>query len=107
MAEQRDPRLPDIPSIAELGYPRLAVLGTPRVLFAPPGTTAERQQVIREALQRIVQNPQFVAWMDETGNYLAVAGPAEVGATIDQYAEIYRQLRPAYQRAQRGAGNGS
>ncbi len=107
MADQRDSRAPQVPSISELGYPQLAVLGTPRVLFAPPGTPQERQQVIRAALQRIVQESEFVTWMDETGNYLAPAGPAQVRQTIDDYADIYRQLKPAYQRARKDTDDAS
>jgi tripartite-type tricarboxylate transporter receptor subunit TctC len=56
--------LPDVPTVAELGVPNAAqlsnVLGMIRILMASPGTPDATAQVLRDALQKALANPDFL-----------------------------------------------
>jgi tripartite-type tricarboxylate transporter receptor subunit TctC len=89
--------LPDVPTIQELGYPRLAVLGSPRVVCAPPGTPDGRLEVIRNALRKILDSQEFKDWAKEAGYSLDPMGPSELWENLKINADIYRTLEPLLQ----------
>ncbi|GAB7388844.1 tripartite tricarboxylate transporter substrate binding protein [Bacillaceae bacterium] len=59
-AKERQPDLPDTPTIAELGYPDLVdVVTGHRVIVASPGTPPEVLAILREAFQKAVNDPEY------------------------------------------------
>ncbi len=99
LGAKREPHLPDIPSIVELGYPKLANLGSPRLLSAPPGTSEEQLEVLRKALRKIAAQPDFIKWTEENGFPLDIDGPKETWQGLDDLAEILRGLKPMFDKA--------
>lgn len=93
LGPKRDPRFPDAPSIVELGYPNLTVLGSPRVVSAPPGTPESKLAVIRAAVKTAMADPAFVKWADKAGYYLDPRGPAATWKSLKANAEIYGSLK--------------
>lgn len=89
--------LPDVPTIVELGYPRLSVLGSPRVVTAPPDTPEDRLEVIRNALVKILNSQEFKAWAKEAGYSLDPMGPSELWENLEINSDIYRALEPLLQ----------
>jgi tripartite-type tricarboxylate transporter receptor subunit TctC len=68
-APQRDPELPDAPSLAEIGnapedkqvlglYASGSAVG--RSLLAPPGIPADRTKALRDAFEAMVKDPELV-----------------------------------------------
>jgi len=99
LGNERDHHLPDVPSIRELGYKNLTNLGSPRVISAPPGTPESRLAVIRKALEKVVRQPDFVAWAKETGYYLEPEGPEGFWKGLDAQEKIFLSLRPLIMKA--------
>ena len=79
-SEQRAPQLPDVPTIAESGFPGFNVL-TWNGLLAPAGTPNEIVAKIAGETARMVKDPQFVARLEQYG-----ADP--VGNTPEQFAAM-------------------
>ncbi|HWL83586.1 MAG TPA: tripartite tricarboxylate transporter substrate binding protein [Roseomonas sp.] len=55
---QRDPTMPDVPTLTELGVP--VVAGAQRGIVAPPGLPAEVRQKLTEAFAAALKDPQFL-----------------------------------------------
>ncbi|NNC78101.1 MAG: tripartite tricarboxylate transporter substrate binding protein [Woeseiaceae bacterium] len=53
--------LKDVLTFKELGYPELAPLGVQRSIAGPPGMAPERLQQLRDAFDRAIADPDFVA----------------------------------------------
>lgn len=57
-AEERDPMLPDVPTLKELGYN--VVSGSSRGYSAPKGIPAEVKEKLIKAFEEMSKNPEFV-----------------------------------------------
>jgi tripartite-type tricarboxylate transporter receptor subunit TctC len=67
-AEERDPDLPDVPTIVELGHPELLdSISLHRVMFAPPGTPQEIMDILREAFDQAVNSDEFKSGLETAG----------------------------------------
>lgn len=69
--EKRDPEFPDVPTVAELGYPELTGLESNRVVAAPPGVPPETLAIWRSAFGKAMDDPEVKeqfkkihAWVD-------------------------------------------
>ena len=58
--DKRDPDFPDVPTVAELGYPELAVLAVHRVMAAPPGVPKERLDILRDAFAKAMADEDIL-----------------------------------------------
>jgi tripartite-type tricarboxylate transporter receptor subunit TctC len=83
-SRQRAPSAPDVPTIAEAGYPALAlesVVG----LFGPRGMPSELRERIATDIKDVgVADRQIASRLAATGQILEVRGPDEFGASIAQ-----------------------
>jgi tripartite-type tricarboxylate transporter receptor subunit TctC len=73
---QRDRTVPDIPTLAELGFPEIQ-LDQMTGIFAPPGTPQDRINVLAAALQKSFADKDFIATAAKGGLALQPLGPAE------------------------------
>jgi tripartite-type tricarboxylate transporter receptor subunit TctC len=80
-SKARAPRLPDVPTIAESGFPGYDVL-TWNGLMAPAATPKEIVDKIATEIARAVKDPQFVARLNQYGADPLGNTPAEFGAMI-------------------------
>jgi len=71
-SEERDPNLPDVPTLREQGID--VISRTNRGLFAPKGTPEEIVKIIRTALEKISQDPTFQADIEKLGTYVMFKG---------------------------------
>lgn len=60
----RHPAFPDVPTIAEAGFPLDHPIFDWRGLGAPKGTPPEVLKVLRDGFQRAAEDPEYVALMD-------------------------------------------
>ncbi|WP_134704152.1 tripartite tricarboxylate transporter substrate binding protein [Ammoniphilus sp. YIM 78166] len=59
-SKERHPDLPDVPTIVELGYGELLdTVSGHRVLIASPETPQEVLTILRDAFQKVVQDPEY------------------------------------------------
>jgi tripartite-type tricarboxylate transporter receptor subunit TctC len=65
----RHPRFPDVPTMKELGYDIEYYYWTG--LFAPKGTPAAALKVLGDAVQKVVQDPEFKAVIDKAETEVA------------------------------------
>lgn len=69
--EKRDPEFPNVPTVAELGYPELTGLESNRVVAGPPGMPPDRLAIWRKAFAKAMDDPEvkeqfkkIQAWVD-------------------------------------------
>lgn len=71
-SEERDPNLPDVPTLKEQGID--VISRTNRGLFAPKETPEEIIQILRTALKNVSENPDFQADIEKLGTYVEYKG---------------------------------
>ena len=59
-AAERDPRIPDVPTLGELGYYK-EWLGSSRAIVAPAGVSDEVISFYEEALKKTMEDPDYIA----------------------------------------------
>ena len=67
MFRKRSPEFPDIPTLAELGYPDLDCLTTDYWFMAPPQTPKDRVKFLEDALMKTLKDPEFLGWAKGAG----------------------------------------
>ena len=77
----RDPKFPDVPTMAELGYPDIEAVTWVGV-YAPGGTPRETVQKLNSEIARIIREPDIKAKLDQQGLILAGGPPEELGKLI-------------------------
>jgi tripartite-type tricarboxylate transporter receptor subunit TctC len=92
-SEKRAPQLPDVPTIAEAGFPGFNVL-TWNGLMAPAGTPKEIVGRIAAEIARAVKDPPFIARLEQYGADPLGNSPEEFAALIAtdtaQWAEVIK-----------------
>jgi tripartite-type tricarboxylate transporter receptor subunit TctC len=79
---RRAPTAPDVPTLAEAGYPALE-LESPMGLFGPRDMPLNQRERIAGAVREIAAaDPQIAARLAATGQILGVSGPAEFAASV-------------------------
>ena len=90
-SRQRAGILPDVPTIAEAGYPAY-VLDTWTGFFAPAGTPAGLVDKLNREIQGALVTPAVQAQLAATGAEAAVTSPGEFAAFVRQEWESYGKL---------------
>ncbi len=92
---ERSPLLPDVPSVAELGYPGYE-LNQWHGLLAPAGTPEAVVQQLHEAVEKIIARDDVKAKLTSLGYTVAHDGPAEfqamINADIDRFQELAQKI---------------
>jgi tripartite-type tricarboxylate transporter receptor subunit TctC len=87
----RAPFLPDVPTIAESGYPGYDVTGW-FGLFAPPGTPVAVIDKLNRETVRIMTRPDIREKLEGLGIVPLVNTPAEFGVLIKKEAAFWAQM---------------
>lgn len=80
-SKKRSPLLPNVPSFAELGYPKVEVLNW-QGLIAPKGTPKAIIDKLNAAANEALKDPQLRELMLSQGNEIGGGSPAEFAALI-------------------------
>ena len=80
-SRERNPAVPDVPTLAELGVPDFDV-GTWSALIGPKGVPAEVVQKINAAMADVVNDPVIRKRLVEEGSEIRIMSPAELGNFI-------------------------
>ncbi len=65
MAEERDPKFPDVPTLKEVGVDWIC--GAWRGVVAPKGTSPEIVAILEKSLAKIVKSADFIRFMENRG----------------------------------------
>ena len=79
----RDPHFPDVPTMAEAGYPGIEAV-TWVGLFAPAGTPREIVALLNKEIDRIIHEPDVAAKLDKQGIVIAGGPPGALGRLVDE-----------------------
>lgn len=91
MGRQRQPALPQVPTLAEAGisgFEELPYYG----LFAPAGTPAARLEQISSALRQVLQQPALQGRLSTMGLDVAHASAAELAARESAYRQAWAKI---------------
>ena len=91
LAKERLPELPQVPTVAEAGFPEL-VFGNWWVLSAPKGTDAAVVNRLSQEIRQLLADPATKARLAEMGHVPLGFGPAETAAFIRSEAAKYKTL---------------
>ena len=81
-SRKRSPSAPDIPTVAEAGYPALE-LDSPIGLFGPRGMPIALRERVANELRAVVEaDPVITARIESTGQIVAIGGPDAFAAEI-------------------------
>ncbi len=96
--KKRDPNYPDVPTVGELGYPKLAVLAANRVVAAPPGVPKDRLAILINAFKEAIEDPKtqeaFKGMKAKTSPIYGKAWLPEMEVMfelIEENAEVFRK----------------
>jgi tripartite-type tricarboxylate transporter receptor subunit TctC len=96
MSEARARALPDVPTTAELGLPRLRLSPIWTALYTVTGTPAPIVARLNRELVRIIAAPEFVARLEVAGYEVRTSSPAELerfaAAETVKWGELIRSL---------------
>ena len=96
MSDRRAKALPDIPTTAELGFPKLRLSPIWTALYTVAGTPQPVIDRLSRELVRIISAPAFVARLEVAGYEVRTSSPAELGsfaaAETAKWGDIIREL---------------
>jgi tripartite-type tricarboxylate transporter receptor subunit TctC len=92
MGDKRDPNLPDVPTVAEAGYPNVEPIGSDIGLAAPAGTPKPIIDRLAASLKTSMDDPALKTRMTELGNTLTYLTPTEYAAFWDKVDTRFKPL---------------
>ncbi len=90
--EERVDYLPDVPTLAELGYPELTNSVSVFGLAAPAGTPEEVLQTLEDGVAACLEQPEVVEALGDQYVPDTFIGQEEFRARIDEIVEVYGPL---------------
>jgi tripartite-type tricarboxylate transporter receptor subunit TctC len=88
---QRSPAVPDMPTIAESGYPGFEAI-TWHGLFAPAGTPPAMVARLHSEFARVLDAKEFRTWMLNQGADAASSTPEEFAAFVKSELTLYAKI---------------
>ena len=82
-AEKRDPLLPDVPTLGELGYYN-KWYGSARALVAPKGTPDNVIKFYEDAFKKTLEDKDVVAAHEKAGMVIDFKNSKDLGKLIDE-----------------------
>jgi tripartite-type tricarboxylate transporter receptor subunit TctC len=88
---QRSPFLPEVPTLAESGFPQIVVepwLG----FFAPAKTSADTISRLASAIAEVLKSPETTQSFEKFGNQVVSSSPASVAAALKAELERWQPI---------------
>jgi tripartite-type tricarboxylate transporter receptor subunit TctC len=87
--EDRDPAFPDLPTLAEAGYPSIKA-STWMALLAPAGTPRAIVERLNAEIAKIIRDSEFIARLRQQGAVPGGGSPEALGSLIEREIENWR-----------------
>lgn len=84
---------PTIADAIDLGVPELVDLRVVRMMGAPPDLPDEIEVMLETAIMTALDDPDFAAWLESTGNEVHPANAADTAATVAAMTAFYDQFQ--------------
>jgi len=91
--ESRSSIMPDVPTLAELGYPDLTPLNVQRSIAAPPGMDPELLTLLRDAFTRVMLDPEFIEAATRAKMDLSPLNGDDAAAAIEENFRYYEKYK--------------
>lgn len=88
---RRDPRLPNVPTVAEAGLPKFT-LDSWVGLLAPQGLPQPLMEKLQRAAATALADPGLRRILEDMGLTAASGGPGQLGRAIDEDVTLYRRI---------------
>jgi tripartite-type tricarboxylate transporter receptor subunit TctC len=88
---KRSPLYPDVPTLTELGMAE-GSFGVPYLFITPKSTPANVEQVLHDAIKRVVDGEGFKKLSQEAAFLVEYRGPAELRRMLEQNYETFGAL---------------
>ncbi|MCO5099991.1 MAG: tripartite tricarboxylate transporter substrate binding protein [Burkholderiaceae bacterium] len=88
---KRSPIAPDVPTIAESGYPEFEIVNWYAIL-APAGTPAAVVERLNREIAKVLKEPQVVERFEAAGLEPTTGTPAELEALVRRDSDKYRRI---------------
>jgi tripartite-type tricarboxylate transporter receptor subunit TctC len=93
--DNRDPALPDVPTLKEFGY-NVVTVGSVKAMAAPKGTSPEILRYLTERFKKLCEDPEFIKAMKDIGQPVMYMGPEDCMKFLktgsDQYAQMIKEF---------------
>jgi tripartite-type tricarboxylate transporter receptor subunit TctC len=87
-SEERHPKLPNVPTFAELGYPGV-IANSWNGLYAPAGTSPEVLEALNGAIKTILEKPEIIEAMNNLGVDASWRSVEDTNAYITQEISLW------------------
>jgi tripartite-type tricarboxylate transporter receptor subunit TctC len=91
MGKQRVSSLPDVPTIAEQGFPEVDVAGW-FAMVGPKGLPAAQVERLHKAIEATFNDPEVKATMAKQDNFISPTGPDVAAKFLRQEQDRYARL---------------
>lgn len=89
---ERDPALPDVPTVREAGFPELETVVGWSGLWGPPDMPKEAVQKWTETLQKVKEDKAWVKMTKSLGSVPQILSPEETKDFVDNQYQTYYKL---------------
>lgn len=86
------PGLEDVPTVAELGYPELASIVGWSAIVGPPDMDKQAREALLEVMQKVGDDEQWRAKVEELGSIPAVMSPEETRTFVKKQYRGFQSL---------------
>ncbi len=91
----RDPRLPDVPTLIELGFPKTGTFAvSTRSIAAPPDTPPEIATFLEKALMDTMRDQEFLDWVESLGEVIEPLNAKQTFEVAQKTAEVAIEFIP-------------
>ncbi|MFB5189153.1 Bug family tripartite tricarboxylate transporter substrate binding protein [Alicyclobacillus fastidiosus] len=99
-SSKRLPELPQVPTIAELGYPQLAsVVSLSGALGTAPGVPPQDVAILQDALRKALSDPDFIAKMKAANESPAYLNGADTLTEVKNDIQVMKTYAPQIKAA--------
>lgn len=94
-SQERNERFPDVPTLRELGVEIEGSGGSHGGVFAPPGITKEKVEILHKAFKQVLEDPELIESITEFGYEFVYAGPDDFQKAITDEFYSSRKIMEA------------
>ncbi len=90
MADERDPRFENVPTLKEMGIDWAS--GTWRGFAVPNGTSAEIKEILENAVLKIAASDAFLDFMDKNGFGIKIRNSVEFTSFVEDQDSVWKEV---------------